>query len=96
MTALSRESHDRRAAGTPADEIARAESEAEAHATERVITFSDAVIAIAITLLALDLPVPGGSLTSGQLLHGLQENGPDFVAFFVSFLVHREAVVVAP
>ncbi len=66
---------------------ADADAEAEAHATERVITFSDAVIAIAITLLALDLPVPGGSLTSGQLLHGLRENGRDFVAFFVSFLV---------
>ena len=87
VTALSQESPDRRAAGTSADEIARAESESEAHATERVITFSDAVIAIAITLLALDLPVPGGSLTNGQLLHGLRENWPDYLAFLVSFLV---------
>jgi uncharacterized membrane protein len=68
-----------------------ADAEAEAHATERVITFSDAVIAIAITLLALDLPVPlpvhGGSLTSGQLVDGLRGNGREFLAFFISFLV---------
>lgn len=86
MTALSHESHDRRAARTSAEETARAEAEAEAHATERVVTFSDAVIAIAITLLALDLPVPGG-LTDGQLLHGLRENWPHYLAFLVSFLV---------
>ena len=77
-----------RSSTTASDVVtADADAEAEAHATERVITYSDAVIAIAITLLALDLPVPGGSLTSGQLLHGLRENGRDFVAFFVSFLV---------
>ncbi len=94
MTALSQESQEsqnRRAAGTSSDELARAELEAEAHATERVITFSDAVIAIAITLLALDLPVPGGSLikglTNGQLLHDLWANRPDYLAFLVSFLV---------
>jgi uncharacterized membrane protein len=84
VSALPQESHDRRATGTSAGE-----SEAEARATERVITFSDAVIAIAITLLALALPVPGGTrgLTDGQFLTGLRGNWSDYLAFLISFLV---------
>ena len=71
------------------NETARAEAEAEAHATDRVITFSDAVIAIAITLLALALPVPGGArgLTNGQFLVALRGNGLDYLAFLISFVV---------
>jgi uncharacterized membrane protein len=87
MTALSQESHDRRATEPPRP--ATAEAEAETRATERVITFSDAVIAIAITLLALALPVPGGTrgLTDGQFLTALRGNGPDYLAFLISFFV---------
>jgi uncharacterized membrane protein len=52
---------------------------------ERIIFFSDAVIAIAITLLVLDLHLPEGrsSSLSVQLLHLY----PKFISFFVSFAV---------
>ena len=66
-----------------------AELEAATFATERVITFSDAVVAIAITLLALGLPVP--QLTDGmsdsQVLHALGHNWSDYLAFLISFWV---------
>jgi TMEM175 potassium channel family protein len=51
----------------------------------RTEAFSDAVIAVAITLLALDLPIPHPSATAG-LGHRLLVQWPNFVAFFVSFL----------
>lgn len=56
---------------------------------ERIIFFSDAVVAIAITLLALDLPVPDttDSTTNGQLLHALGAQWPSFLAFGISFFV---------
>ncbi len=84
MTAVSEESQDRRRATTGDPEV-----EAELRATERVITFSDAVIAIAITLLALALPVPGGTgnLTNGQFLHAMREDWPEYFAFLISFVV---------
>jgi uncharacterized membrane protein len=63
------------------------EVEAEARATDRAVTFSDAVVAIAITLLALDLPVPSGGLTTGQFLHALRQDWSGYLAFFISFLV---------
>ena len=61
----------------------------EANAAERVIFFSDAVVAIAITLLALALPVPPGfpGMTNGQLLHALHRNWEDYLAFLISFAV---------
>ena len=49
---------------------------------ERVEAFSDGVLAVAITLLALDLHVP----TSGHLAHELARQWPNYVAYVVSFL----------
>jgi uncharacterized membrane protein len=68
---------------------ANGEAEADIRATERVITFSDAVIAIAITLLALALSPPNGTqdLTNGQFLTALRGDWPDYLAFLISFLV---------
>lgn len=55
---------------------------------ERLIFFSDAVFAIAITLLALDLRLPGGgeSPSNAQLLAQLLELWPKYLAYLVSFL----------
>jgi uncharacterized membrane protein len=62
----------------------------------RVDAFSDAVFAIAITLLVLELPF--GHVAEGTLAHSLGENWPRFVAYFGSFLsiglawIHHHAV----
>ena len=55
---------------------------------ERLIFFSDAVFAIAITLLALDLRLPsdGGSPSNAQLLAQLLDIWPKYLAYAVSFL----------
>jgi uncharacterized membrane protein len=61
----------------------------EARAADRVVVFSDAVVAIAITLLALDLPVPnlGGNATDLAELHALRHNWTSYFAFLISFVV---------
>jgi uncharacterized membrane protein len=63
--------------------------EIEARAADRVVVFSDAVVAIAITLLALDLPVPDlkGNATNLALLDALRHNWTSYFAFFISFVV---------
>jgi uncharacterized membrane protein len=53
---------------------------------ERLVFFSDAVVAIAITLLALELPLPTGT-TNSALWHGLWDAHLDYLAFLISFLV---------
>ena len=55
---------------------------------ERLIFFSDAVFAIAITLLALDLRLPSDVESPGnaQLLAQLLEIWPKYLAYVVSFL----------
>jgi uncharacterized membrane protein len=50
------------------------------------VFFSDAVVAIAITLLALELPVPSGD-TNAELLQSAADNYDDYLAFVISFLV---------
>jgi uncharacterized membrane protein len=56
---------------------------------ERLVFFSDAVFAIAITLLVLDIRLPVGDthLTNVQLLTGLLSIWPRYLAYAISFLV---------
>ncbi len=60
--------------------------EVEFGAAERLTFFSDAVVAIAITLLALELPVPGGG-GSQQILAEMSDHLGEYLAFLISFLV---------
>jgi uncharacterized membrane protein len=56
--------------------------------TSRLEAFSDGVMAIAITLLVLDLSVPARNPNSdGALAHQLLESWPSYLAYVVSFLV---------
>jgi uncharacterized membrane protein len=55
-------------------------------AAERLTFFSDAVVAIAMTLLALDLPVPQG-VTNGEVWASIGQHAGDYVAFLISFIV---------
>jgi uncharacterized membrane protein len=54
---------------------------------ERVAFFSDAVFAIAITLLVIDLTVPEQEMTGSQLSQELGRLGPKFFSFGLSFWV---------
>ena len=63
-----------------------ADAEVELFAAERLTFFSDAVVAIAITLLALELPVPEGT-TNSEVLQSVGDHADDFVAFLISFAV---------
>jgi uncharacterized membrane protein len=56
---------------------------------ERVAFFSDAIFAIAATLLIIDLRLPEvvGRLTDGELLEALLELAPGYYGFLVSFVV---------
>jgi uncharacterized membrane protein len=55
-------------------------------AAERLIFFSDAVVAIAITLLALGLPLPGGS-SNAVVWQSLRSHTSAYLAFLISFAV---------
>jgi uncharacterized membrane protein len=61
-------------------------AEFEARGIERLSLFSDAVIAIAITLLAIELPVPTGDTVSA-LWASIRHQDGHYVAFLISFLV---------
>src|SRR6266498_3111523 len=57
---------------------------------ERMILFSDAVFAIAITLLVIEIKVPTIDrhiATDALLLKALDELIPKFVGFFISFFI---------
>lgn len=56
---------------------------------ERLVFFSDAVFAIAITLLALEIRLPAseGDLTNAELWQSLGAIWPKFFAYILSFLV---------
>ncbi len=57
---------------------------------ERIALFSDAVFAIALTLLIIEIKIPDvheGVVTDTALLNGLFQTIPKFIGFFVSFFV---------
>jgi uncharacterized membrane protein len=61
-------------------------AEIDSGAAERLAFFSDAVVAIALTLLALELPVPDG-LSASELWASLRGHLGSYLAFCLSFLV---------
>lgn len=62
---------------------------ADAFGLERLVFFSDAIFAIAITLLVLDIRLPEteGLLTDGQLRDALVGLGHQYLGYILSFLV---------
>jgi uncharacterized membrane protein len=56
------------------------------HSLERMIFFSDAVIAIMLTLLALELPVPHVP-DAGHLWGSFVDHKSEYIAFLISFSV---------
>lgn len=53
---------------------------------ERLTAFSDGVVAIAITLLALELPVPEGR-TNADVMHEIAAHRSEYATFLISFAV---------
>ncbi len=60
--------------------------EIQAVSADRLTFFGDAVVAIALTLLALELPVPEGS-TNSELWHSATSHRESYLAFMISFVV---------
>lgn len=55
----------------------------------RLEALSDAVFAIVMTLLVIDIQVPelAGSISSFELRHAIEDLGPLFAAYFMSFAI---------
>ena len=53
---------------------------------DRVVNFSDAVFAIVITILVLELKVPHAE-SEAELIHKLEEMVPRFIGFLTSFVL---------
>src|SRR4051794_4615100 len=86
---------DGRNRGTPAGGDASGAGPGHPVSTERLIYFSDAVIAIAITLLALELPTPAAPVHGNAgVLDFLGEHLTEYIAFLIRFTavaMHRTA-----
>jgi len=56
---------------------------------DRIVFFSDAVIAIAITLLVIEIKVPKieSQLVNSELVHLILEKWPEYLGYIVSFMV---------
>lgn len=54
---------------------------------ERIVFFSDAVIAIAITLLAIEIRLPDIAIPRSELVSALIELAPRYLSFLISFFV---------
>jgi uncharacterized membrane protein len=65
--------------------VTESEVDPQRRAAERLTLFSDAVVAIAITLLAIDLPVPKGA-TMSEYWTSVRQNGGHYAAFAISFI----------
>src|SRR4051812_13800152 len=79
-------SRDSAAPAVVTESLVTGEPDPRAVAAERLTFFADAVIAIAITLLALDLWVPEGT-TNRELLHSAYVHRADYIGFLISFYV---------
>ena len=68
------------------DDVPESDDELESakRAVDRLTLFSDAVVAIAITLLAIDLPVPEGPTVSA-FLSSVRHYDGHYAAFLISF-----------
>lgn len=71
--------------GADAERRATIAAEIARSAAERLAFFSDAVVAIAITLLAIELPVPEGD-TDSAFLHSLGQESFAYITFLISFI----------
>jgi uncharacterized membrane protein len=58
----------------------------ETKETQRLEAFSDGVFAIAITLLVLEIRLPGGEAEEGHLLDQLLHIWPSYLAYVISFI----------
>jgi uncharacterized membrane protein len=71
-----------------ADEDEQTAVVGEDNSLGRLLTLSDGVFAIAMTLLALDLRVPNlHDTTNAALQHALRQQVPNYLSFLISFYV---------
>jgi uncharacterized membrane protein len=80
---------NKRTSPSPFDQTTRASHVDPGLGLERLVFFSDAVMAIAMTLLAIDLKVPeiAVPVATSELPRRLNEMAPRFMSFIVSFVV---------